>query len=89
MNIRRRVLLGMLLSVFAVGLIGTVSYHSLAQIERKMGFVEVIDDLGNTILEIRRYEKNFMKKSATTTRMSGLSTLPRCAVSPVPMRRRL
>jgi len=60
LNIRRRVLLGMLLSVFAVGLIGTVSYHSLAQIERKMGFVEVIDDLGNTILEIRRYEKNFM-----------------------------
>ena len=60
LNIRRRVLLGMLLSVFAVGLIGTFSYHSLAQIERKMGFVEVIDDLGNTILEIRRYEKNFM-----------------------------
>ncbi|MBI5520646.1 MAG: HAMP domain-containing histidine kinase [Desulfovibrio sp.] len=60
LNIRRRVLLGMLLSVLAVGLIGTVSYHSLAQIERKMGFIEVIDDLGNTILEIRRYEKNFM-----------------------------
>ena len=60
LNIRRRVLLGMLLSVLAVGLLGTVSYHSLAQIERKMGFVEVIDDLGNTILEIRRYEKNFM-----------------------------
>ena len=60
LNIRRRVLLGMLLSVLAVGLIGTFSYHSLAQIERKMGFVEVIDDLGNTILEIRRYEKNFM-----------------------------
>jgi len=60
MNIRRRVLLGMLLSVLAVGLIGTFSYHSLAQIERKMGFIEVIDDLGNTILEIRRYEKNFM-----------------------------
>jgi len=60
LNIRRRVLLGMLLSVFAVGLIGTFSYHSLAQIERKMGFIEIIDDLGNTILEIRRYEKNFM-----------------------------
>ncbi len=60
MNIRRRVLLGMLLSVLAVGLIGTFSYHSLAQIERKMGFVEIIDDLGNTILEIRRYEKNYM-----------------------------
>ena len=60
MNIRRRVLLGMLLSVLAVGLIGTFSYHSLAEIERKMGFIEVIDDLGNTILEIRRYEKNFM-----------------------------
>lgn len=60
LNIRRRVLLGMLLSVLAVGLIGTFSYHSLAQIERKMGFIEVIDDLGNTILEIRRYEKNFM-----------------------------
>ncbi len=60
MNIRRRVFLAMLLSVFAVGLIGTVSYHSLAQIERKMGFIEVVDDLGNTILEIRRYEKNFM-----------------------------
>jgi signal transduction histidine kinase len=60
LNIRRRILLGMLLSVFAVGLIGTFSYHSLAEIERKMGFIEVIDDLGNTILEIRRYEKNFM-----------------------------
>ena len=60
MNIRRRVLLGMLLSVLAVGLIGTFSYHSLAQIERKMGFVEIIDDLSNTILEIRRYEKNYM-----------------------------
>ena len=60
MNIRRRVLLGMLLSVLAVGLIGTFSYHSLAQIERKMGFIEIIDDLGNTILEIRRYEKNYM-----------------------------
>jgi len=60
LNIRRRVLLGMLLSVLAVGLIGTFSYHSLVQIERKMGFIEVIDDLGNTILEIRRYEKNFM-----------------------------
>ncbi len=60
MNIRRRVLLGMLLSVLAVGLIGTFSYHSLAQIERKMGFIEVVDDLGNTILEIRRYEKNYM-----------------------------
>ncbi len=60
LNIRRRVLLGMLLSVLAVGLIGTFSYHSLAQIERKMGFIEVIDDLGNTILEIRRYEKNYM-----------------------------
>ncbi|MDR3640313.1 MAG: ATP-binding protein [Humidesulfovibrio sp.] len=60
LNIRRRVLLGMLLSVVIAGLIGTFSYHSLAQIERKMGFIEVIDDLGNTILEIRRYEKNFM-----------------------------
>ena len=60
LNIRRRILLGMLLSVLAVGLLGTFAYHSLAEIERKMGFVEVIDDLGNTILEIRRYEKNFM-----------------------------
>ncbi len=60
LNIRRRVLLGMLLSVLAVGLIGTFSYLSLAQIERKMGFIEVIDDLANTILEIRRYEKNYM-----------------------------
>jgi len=60
LNIRRRVFLGMLLSVLAVGLIGTFSYHSLAQIERKMGFVEIVDDLANTILEIRRYEKNYM-----------------------------
>jgi len=60
LHIRRRILLGMLLSVLAVGLIGTFSYHSLAKIERKMGFIEVIDDLGNTILEIRRYEKNYM-----------------------------
>ena len=60
LNIRQKVIVGLTACILAVGFIGAVSYHYLHQIETKQHFVEVADDLSNTILEIRRYEKNYL-----------------------------
>jgi len=59
-NIRQKIVLGMTVCLIAIGLLGGVSYHSLLSIETKVHFLEVAQDLSNTILEMRRYEKNFL-----------------------------
>jgi two-component system, NtrC family, sensor kinase len=59
MNIRQKVIVGLTLMLVIVSTLGTLSYHHLLAIERKQHFVEEADDLSNTILEIRRYEKNY------------------------------
>lgn len=60
LNIRQKVIFGLTLGMAAVALVGGLSYRYLKEIERKQHFVEVADDLNNIILEIRRYEKNFL-----------------------------
>lgn len=60
LNIRQKVMVGLLACILAIGFIGGLSYHYLRQIEAKQRFVEIADDLSNTILEIRRYEKNYL-----------------------------
>jgi len=60
LNIRQKVGVGLTACILAIGLIGWLSYHYLRQIEAKQRFVEIADDLSNTILEIRRYEKNYL-----------------------------
>jgi signal transduction histidine kinase len=60
LNIRQKVTVGLTACILAIGFIGGVSYHYLRQIEMKQRFVEIADDLSNTILEIRRYEKNYL-----------------------------
>lgn len=60
LNIRQKVVVGMTTSLLAVGFIGGISYLNLREIERKQHFVEVADDLSNNILEVRRYEKNYL-----------------------------
>ncbi|ROR03245.1 sensor histidine kinase [Desulfosoma caldarium] len=59
LNIRQKIAFGLwALTVCVVG-VGGLSYKYLLDIEQKIHFVEYADDLSNTILEMRRYEKNF------------------------------
>jgi two-component system NtrC family sensor kinase len=60
LSIRQKVIIGLTLSLLAVVFIGSLSYSYLAAIEKKLHVVEVADDLSNIILEIRRYEKNYL-----------------------------
>jgi signal transduction histidine kinase len=60
LNIRQKVILGLVAGVLGVGFIGGFSYHYLRAIEVKQHLVQVVDDLREIILEIRRYEKNYL-----------------------------
>ncbi len=60
LTIRRKVVLGFILSLIAVLLVGYVGYRNLVRIERKLRFVESAQELHHAILEVRRYEKNFL-----------------------------
>ena len=59
LNIRQKVILGLSVCILLIGSIGGISYHYLREVERKQHIVEIADDLGNVMLKIRRYEKNF------------------------------
>ncbi len=60
LNIRQKVILVFIASILVIGLIGGYSYHSLRVIEVKQHFAEVANDLREIILEMRRYEKNYL-----------------------------
>ena len=60
LNIRQKIVVGLTACVLAIGFIGGISYHYLRAIELKQHLVQVADDLRETVLEIRRYEKNFL-----------------------------
>ncbi len=64
LNIRQKIACGLGLLTVAVAMVGGLSYKYLLEIEKKIHFVEFADDLSNTILEIRRYEKNFFSLSS-------------------------
>lgn len=65
-KIRRIVLFGMVLSILGFSVLGGISYKYLLQIENALSLAEVVDDLNNDILEIRRYEKNYLLYVAQT-----------------------
>jgi signal transduction histidine kinase len=60
LNIRQKIILGFVVCMMVIGATGALSYRYLTEIERKQHFVEIADDLSNIILEIRRYEKNYL-----------------------------
>jgi signal transduction histidine kinase len=60
LSIRKKVIIGLTICLSAVVFIGGLSYRYLIAIEKKLHVVEIADDLSNTILEIRRYEKNYL-----------------------------
>ncbi|MYL84955.1 HAMP domain-containing protein [Desulfovibrio aerotolerans] len=60
LTIRQKVLVGVIIPVLLFAVIGVVSYQYLIRLEATLGLMEMADDLSNTILEVRRYEKNYL-----------------------------
>lgn len=60
LNIRQKIILGLLVPSLCLGALTVISYSNLLLIEKKTYSVEFIDDMKNFILEFRRQEKNFL-----------------------------
>ena len=60
LNIRQKVGLVFAASIVVIAMIAGYSYYYLKAIELKQHVVEVANDLQENILEIRRYEKNYL-----------------------------
>ncbi len=59
-TIRLKVILSFLFFILVSGVIWFLSYYNLIILNNKLHVIEKKDDLFNTILEARRYEKNFL-----------------------------
>ncbi len=60
MKIRERLLLGFWMYVLIFVVCGFFAYKDLRKISARLNLVEISDDITNTILEVRRYEKNYL-----------------------------
>ena len=60
MKIRDKLLLGFGLYILLAVILGFFAYKELRTINNRLILVETADDITNTILEVRRYEKNFL-----------------------------
>lgn len=77
LTIRRKVILGFILALLAVLLIGYIGYRNLVRIERKLIFVESAQELHDAILEVRRYEKNYLLYGLTRDHEAAIDYLER------------
>lgn len=60
MKIRDKLFVGFGLYIFLLAILGFFAYKELRTISLRLVLVETADDITNTILEVRRYEKNFL-----------------------------
>lgn len=60
LSLRKKAIIGLTGSLLAVLFVGIFFYENLSIIKTKQHVVEVADDLSNIVLEIRRYEKNYL-----------------------------
>lgn len=60
MKIRDKLLLGFGFYILLAVVCGLFAYKDLRKIMVRLNLVEVADDITNTILEVRRYEKNYL-----------------------------
>jgi two-component system NtrC family sensor kinase len=60
MKIRDKLFLGFGLYIFLAAVLGVFAFKELRTIGRGLALVEVADDITNNVLEVRRYEKNFL-----------------------------
>jgi two-component system NtrC family sensor kinase len=76
-SIRKKVILGFALSIIAFVGVGIIAYRNLLTIERKIGFVVKGHELHDTLLEARRYEKNFLLYGGKENLEEALTNLER------------
>jgi two-component system, NtrC family, sensor kinase len=60
MSIRKKAVFGLAVSLLVIVCVGVFFFHNLSVIKTKQHVVEIADDLRNVVLEIRRYEKNYL-----------------------------
>ncbi len=60
LNLRQRIVAILLLYVIGIGAMAFVSYGDLSTMEDKLEFMRLGHVIANTILEVRRYEKNYL-----------------------------
>jgi signal transduction histidine kinase len=60
LTIRQKVMMSFILSIIGVLTIGVVAYRNLLRIEQKLKFVVIAHELHDDLLEVRRYEKNYL-----------------------------
>lgn len=60
MKIRDKLLFGFGFYIVIAVICGFIAYKDLRKITMRLNLVEVADDITNTILEVRRYEKNYL-----------------------------
>jgi hypothetical protein len=65
LNISQKIIILSALGLMVALSIGGTSYEYLHSIRTKQVIVESVDDLSNIILEVRRYEKNYLLYSST------------------------
>lgn len=58
-KIEHKIILTIAGAILLSATIGFMAYKNLTKVSTKLRFVEIADDLSNTILEIRRLEKNY------------------------------
>jgi C4-dicarboxylate-specific signal transduction histidine kinase len=59
-KIRRKLLFGFGFSTLIALALGLFAYHELRVVTAQLTVVEAADDMVNTLLEVRRYEKNYL-----------------------------
>ena len=60
MKIRNKLLLSFGLYIFLAVIFGLIGYKELRTITKRLLLVEIAGDMTNTMLEVRRYEKNYL-----------------------------
>jgi signal transduction histidine kinase len=75
MKIRTGLFVGFIFSFLGVALFVAISYLYFIEIEEKLKFVERADDALNLILEMRRYEKNYLLYHQDTSFQKSLRFL--------------
>ncbi|WP_419781188.1 ATP-binding protein [Maridesulfovibrio sp.] len=60
LNIRQKIILGIIIFSICFGCLGLISYMNTLQLEDEVQLIERSDDLSNLILEVRRIEKNYL-----------------------------
>ncbi len=73
MTLRKKVILAFSVFVFLAGLVWFLNYHKHDILNRKLQIIEEKDTLLNTILEARRYEKNYFLSSDIESLREALS----------------